>query len=93
MSPLTSLQGKTLPRQVTTSTQVRQAVKIGQAGNVTGTQPGIGPPRPPRRTVLPPKQIALHPRKAILSPLIGSSKGLPQKTLAQSGSLTYPANS
>ena len=79
------LLGKTLPKQVS------QAVKVpGQAG----TQLGKGPSRLPRGTALPPRQTVLVPRIAIphLTPLIGSLKGLPQKTLTLSGSLTYPTN-
>ena len=43
---------------------------------------------------LPPRQTVLVPGMAIqhLTPLIGSLKGLPQKTPTLSGSLTYPAN-
>ena len=80
----------TLPKQVTTSLQVRQAVKLlGQAGKAPGIQPGKGPSRLPRGTVLPPRQTVLVPGMAIshLTPLIGSLKGLPQKTPTLSGSL------
>ena len=74
--------GETLPKQVTTSPQVRQAVKlVGQAGKTPGIQPGIGPSRLSRETVLPPRQTALLPGKAILHqiPPVGFPKGLPQK--------------
>ena len=83
------LLGKTLPKQVS------QAVKVlGQAGNTLGAQPGKGPSRLPRGTALPPRQTVLVPGVATphLTPLIGSLKGLPQKTPTLSGSLTYPPN-
>ena len=72
--------------------QVRQAVKVlGQGGKFPGAQLGKGLPR---RTALLPRQTVLVPRKTIslLTPLPGSPKGLPWKTLTLSGSLTYPAN-
>ena len=67
-STLSLLQRRALPRQVTTSIQVRQAAKLqlGQTGKVTGAQLGTGPSRPPRGTALPPRQTALFPGKAIL---------------------------
>ena len=80
-----SLLGETPPKQVS------QAVKLpGQAG----IQLGKGPSRLPRVTALPPRQTVLVPGIATppLTPLIGSLKGLPQKTLTLRGSLTYPTN-
>ena len=64
-----------------------------QAGRQLGAQLGTEPPRLPKGIVLPPRQLALFPRKA-LNPLppIGFPKGLPHKILTQSGSSTYPAN-
>ena len=74
--------------------QVKQAIKLGQAGRASGILPGIGHPMLPRRIVLPPRQTALTPRKTspLLSPPIGFPKGLLMKNLTLSGSLTYPAN-
>ena len=86
--PHIPLLGKPLPKQVTTSPQVRQAVKLlGQAGKIPGAQPGKGHSRLPRGTALPPRQTALVPRKATLHliPQIGFPKGLPWKTPTQSG--------
>ena len=88
------LLGKALPKQATTSLQVREAVKLlGQAGKTTGIQPGKGPPGIPRGTALPPRQTALVPGKATLH-LIPKwlPQGFSQKTPTQSGSLTNPAN-
>ena len=67
-SQLIPLQGKALPKQVTTSLQVRQAVKLqlGQAGKLPGAQSGIGLFRLPRGTALPPRQTVLVPWKATL---------------------------
>ena len=71
-----------------------------QAGNNPSTQAGrqavrhsarCRAPRPPKGIVLLPRQVALVPGKAPYPP-IGFLKGLPQKILTLSGSLTYPAN-
>ena len=60
------LLGETLSKQVTTSPQVRQGVKLlGQAVNIPGVQPGKGPPRLQRETALPPRQTVLVPGMAI----------------------------
>ena len=43
---------------------LRQAIKLGQAGKTSGILPGIGHPRLPMETALPPRQTALTPGKA-----------------------------
>ena len=90
-----TLLGKVLPKQVTPSSQVRQAVALlGQAGKIPGPQPGKRLSRLPGETALPPRQAVLVPGKAIphLIPLIGFLKGHPQKILTLRGSLTFPTN-
>ena len=71
----------------------RQAIKLGQAGRALGILPGIGHPRLPRGTALPPRQTVLTPWKATqtLPSPVGSPRGLLMKNLTISGSLTYPA--
>ena len=51
-------------KDIVIPSQVRQAIKLGQAGRASGVLPGIGHPRLPRRIVLPLRQTALTPRKA-----------------------------
>ena len=74
--------------------QVKQAIKLGQAGKASGVLPGIGHSRLPRRIVLPPREIALPLRKTTppLPSPVGFPKGLLMKNLTLSGSLTYPVN-
>ena len=81
-------------REVVILRQVKQAIKLGQAGRALCILPGIGHPRLPRRIVLPPRQTVLTPRKATppLPSPIGFPKGLLMKNLTLSWSLTYPAN-
>ena len=58
-SPQIPLLGQTLPKQATTSLQVRQAVtlQLGQAGIVPGAQSGTGPPGfPGEKCCLPGRQ-------------------------------------
>ena len=63
--PATPLLGKALPKQASTSPQVRQTVKVlGQAGKTPGIQPDKGS-----------WESNITP-----NPLIGLPKGLPQKT-------------
>ena len=73
---------------------LRQAIKLGQADRALGILPGIGHPRLPRGTALPPRQTVLTPGKATptLPSPVGFPKGLLMKNLTLSGSLTYPAN-
>ena len=81
-------------KEVAILKQVKQAIKLGQAYRVLGILLGIGHPRLPRRTVLPPRQTVLTPEKATppLPSPIAFPKGLLMKNLTLSGSLTYPAN-
>ena len=85
--PLTTLLlGKALPRQVILP-------QLRQAGRQLSAQQGAGSPRPPKGIALLLRQVALAPGKAPTPfPPIGFPKGLPQKNLTLSGSLTYPAN-
>ena len=53
-----------LGKEVVILRQVKQAIKLGQAGRASGILPGIGHPRIPRRIALPPRQTALTPRMA-----------------------------
>ena len=97
VTPLSSKEGDSpvAPQAPQAGTNLPPAVKVpGQTGNILGTQLGKGPSRLPRGTTLPPRQTELVPGTATphLTPLIGSLKGLPQKTLTLSGSLTYPTN-
>ena len=73
---------------------LRQAIRLGQEGRALGVLPGIGHPRLPRGTALPPSQTVLTSWKATptLSSPVGFPKGLLMKNLTLSGSLTYPAN-
>ena len=73
--------------------QVKQAIKLGQAGRASGILPGIGHSRLPRRIALPPRQTVLPPRKTTppLPSPVGFPKGCLMKNLTISGSLTYPA--
>ena len=66
---------------------LRQAIKLGQAGKASGILPGIGHPRLPRGTALPPRQTALTPGKATptLPSPVGFPKGLLMKNLTLSG--------
>ena len=98
---LTFLLGKVtvLPRQPlilpwVIPKQVKQAIKLGQAGRASGILPGIGHSRLPRRIALPPRQTVLPPGKTTppLPSPVGFPKGLLMKNLTLSGSLTYQAN-
>ena len=51
---------------------LRQAIKLGQAGKASGILPGIGHPRLPRGTALPPRQTVLTPREGNPNPTIPS---------------------
>ena len=64
LGKVTVIPPRLLPRQV------KQAIKLGQAGRASHILPGIGHPMLPRRIALPPRQTALTPGKATPTPTI-----------------------
>ena len=63
-------------REVVIPRQVKQAMKLGQAGRALDILPGIGHPRLLRRIALPPRQTVLTPGKA--TPPLTSPVGFPK---------------
>ena len=70
-----------------TPKQVNLTILQTILGKVAGNPQGKGPPRPPRRVILPPGK-AITP----LPPLLGTPRVLLKKNLTLSGSLTFPTN-
>ena len=70
-----------------TPKQVNLTIQQTILGKVAGNPQGKGPPRPPRRVILPPGK-AITP----LPPPLGIPRVLLKKNLTLSGSLTFPTN-
>ena len=93
--PVTSPSPKEGGRLVASpASQAGNPHQTGQAGNQGNRSGRCRALQSSRETALPPRQTALVPGEATpqLTPNRPPLKGLPQKTLTISGSLTFPAN-
>ena len=70
-----------------TPKQVNLTIQQTILGKVAGNPQGKGPPRPPRRFILPPGKAITPP-----PPSLGIPRVLLRKNLTLSGSLTFPTN-